>query len=155
MSQFLNVVSHGQHARDVKKGLSRCSAERPRYQFYHLVLDSLEHIDESFGSSSEVPELAAVGQNREADSIEYQSPIGHRQAPDRIAEYLERFDGRTCSVTHDPYVWFPLESALDEEPEISQVFRRPHNVIGGVLSIRKDQLQGSRERVALIGLLEE
>ena len=51
--------------------------ERPRYQFYHFILDPLEHFDESLGRAGEVPELAAIGKYQEADGIEYQSPIGH------------------------------------------------------------------------------
>ena len=49
----------------------------------------------------------------------------------------------------------PFESAVNEEPEVSQVLRQPHLVVCGVLPIRQDQTQGSRERVTLIGLLEE
>ena len=115
----------------------------------------MEHIDKSFGCSGEIPELTAVGQDWQADSVEHQSPVGHRQALNGVAKYLERLHGCTCSVAHDTNVGLPFKPAVNEEPEVSQVLRWLHHVICGVLPIWKDQLQGSRERVALVRLLEE
>jgi hypothetical protein len=53
----------------MKQGFAWCSAKGPRYLVDHVILDPLDHVNEAFGRSCEVPKLAPVGQNREADCV--------------------------------------------------------------------------------------
>jgi hypothetical protein len=45
----------------MKEHAPGCCAECSSYLFDHVVLDTLDHIDQTFGRSREVPKLAPIG----------------------------------------------------------------------------------------------
>ena len=62
--------------------------ESSHYTFDHVVLDTLQHVDELFAlvSIGLVPQLTSVSKDGQADRIEDQTPVGHRESPDRVTQ---------------------------------------------------------------------
>ena len=85
----------------------------------HGVLDSLKHVDEALRAMRTIPQLATVGEDREADGVHDQAPVRHGKTAYRVSEDLQSLDGGAGPIAHDPDVWFPLQTVMEEEAEIA------------------------------------
>ena len=64
------MMPHGEHACELEEGFLRGCVEASSDNFDHVIMDPLEHVDEHLRPVWFVPELAAVGEDGEADGIE-------------------------------------------------------------------------------------
>ena len=102
------------------------------------------------------PELAPIAKDGEAHSIEDQAPICHGQALVCVAEDLESLEGSSCVVTHDVHVVVPMESVVDEEPEVSHNWGWGSLVVHAMCQVMKvEAIRGEVDRSPVgAGLLE-
>jgi hypothetical protein len=73
---------------------------------------------------------------QQANSVEHDVPVSHRETVDCVPKHLQCFDGRPGLVAHDVDMWFPFEATVYEEPEVSQGFHQPHHIVGAHVSVR-------------------
>ena len=92
-------------------------AEGSRDDPYRFILDRLELFDQGY-LLAHVPELAPVRKDGQADSVVGKSPVGLVESPDRVAEELESFECRACSVAHCVDMVGPVEAVVEEETEV-------------------------------------
>ena len=102
----------------MKEGFPGSRVEATCDHFDHGVLDSLQHVDEALRAMGAVPQLAAIGKDREANGVHDQAPVCHGKSADCVAKHLQSFDRSPGSVAHDPDVWFPLKAVMKEEAEV-------------------------------------
>ena len=76
------------------------------------------------------PQLAAVGQDREANRIEDEAPVSHREATVCVSKDLESLEGSTGPVAHDHDMGLPIKAEMKVEAQV------PHNGLRGDLVIR-------------------
>ena len=65
------------------------------------------------------PQLAAVQEDRKANRVEDEAPVGHRQAAVCVAQDLEGFERSTGSIAHDGDVRFPVEAEMKKEAQVA------------------------------------
>ena len=58
------------------------------------------------------PKLDAIAENREADCIEGEPPVGHVESLYGVAQNQEGLDGGSCVVGHDVHMRFPVEAEV-------------------------------------------
>ena len=75
------------------------------------------------------PQLAAIGQDREADCIEDEAPVSHGEATMRVAQNLESLEGSTGSIAHDGDMRFPIKAEVNEEAQVTHHRFRSNPVV--------------------------
>ena len=86
--EFLDVEAHGKHPRELEEGFTWGGVETARDDFHHVILYALQHVDEAFRAVGSVPQLAAVGEDREANGVHDKTPVCHGEASNRVPEHL-------------------------------------------------------------------
>ncbi len=89
--EFLQVMVHGEHACHLKECLMGGHVEGTSHYFDHLILDTLEHVNNALDSFATlpVPELATICEYQETDCIHNEMPVGHGEPMDSVSEHFE------------------------------------------------------------------